>query len=145
MIQALRDLDLWGATSHDKFIPEQFKNATIKDRLAVLQGLLDTDGTVHQDGMSVSLCSASRLLAEDVAWLVRSLGGRARVLPKGTAFNVSVALPDEYPPFRLTRKAERNASEARVQHLPAWHPCCESTSAGRPCSASASRMPTTRT
>ncbi|CAM5251699.1 DEAD/DEAH box helicase [Streptomyces tanashiensis] len=107
MIQALRDLDLWGATSHDKFIPEQFKNATIKDRLAVLQGLLDTDGTVHQDGMSVSLCSASRLLAEDVAWLVRSLGGRARVLPKGTAFNVSVALPDEYPPFRLTRKAER--------------------------------------
>ncbi|MEU7391316.1 helicase-related protein [Streptomyces tanashiensis] len=107
VIRALRDLDLWGATSHDKFIPEQFKNATIKDRLAVLQGLLDTDGTVHQDGMSVSLCSASRLLAEDVAWLVRSLGGRARVLPKGTAFNVSVALPDEYPPFRLTRKAER--------------------------------------
>ncbi|MEV7568253.1 helicase-related protein [Streptomyces tanashiensis] len=107
VIQALRDLELWGATSHDKFIPEQFKNATIKDRLAVLQGLLDTDGTVHQDGMSVSLCSASRLLAEDVAWLVRSLGGRARVLPKKTAFNVSVALPDGYPPFRLTRKAER--------------------------------------
>ncbi|MBB4982780.1 ATP-dependent DNA helicase RecG [Streptomyces sp. SFB5A] len=107
VIQALRDLELWGATSHDKFIPEQFKNATIKDRLAVLQGLLDTDGTVHQDGMSVSLCSASRLLAEDVAWLVRSLGGRARVLPEKTAFNVSVALPDEHPPFRLTRKAER--------------------------------------
>ncbi|ROQ34587.1 ATP-dependent DNA helicase RecG [Streptomyces sp. PanSC19] len=107
VIQALRDLELWGVTSHDKFIPEQFKNATIKDRLAVLQGLLDTDGTVHQDGMSVSLCSASRSLAEDVAWLVRSLGGRARVLPKKTAFNVSVALPDEYPPFRLVRKAER--------------------------------------
>jgi len=29
------------------------------------------------------------------------------VLPKRAAFNVSVALPDEYAPFRLTRKADR--------------------------------------
>ncbi|MEV2196615.1 helicase-related protein [Streptomyces phaeochromogenes] len=107
VIQALRSLDLWGMTSHSKFIPADFKNTSIKNRLALLQGLLDTDGTVHADGMSVSLCSASRRLAEDVAWLVRSLGGRARVLPKRAAFNVSVALPDEYAPFRLSRKADR--------------------------------------
>ncbi|MEU4266991.1 helicase-related protein [Streptomyces sp. NPDC026092] len=107
VIETLRDLDLWGATSHGKFIPEQFKNTSIKSRLALLQGLLDTDGTVHQDGMSVSLCSASPELAADVAWLVRSLGGRARVLPRKAAFNVSVALPDDFPPFRLARKAER--------------------------------------
>ncbi|MEU9391513.1 helicase-related protein [Streptomyces sp. NPDC048324] len=107
VIQTLRDLNLWGVTSHGKFIPDQFKNTTVKNRLAVLQGLLDTDGTINADGMSISLCSASRRLADDVAWLVRSLGGRARVLPKKAAFNVSVALPDEYAPFRLTRKAER--------------------------------------
>ncbi|WP_210588079.1 helicase-related protein [Streptomyces sp. GESEQ-35] len=107
VIQAMRDLNLWGATSHGKFVPEQFKNTSIKNRLALLQGLLDTDGTVGKDGLSVSFCSASRTLADDVAWLVRSLGGRARVLPKKAAFNVSVALPDEYAPFRLTRKAER--------------------------------------
>ncbi|MGW2702529.1 helicase-related protein [Streptomyces sp. NPDC001340] len=107
VIQILRDLGLWGRTSHGKFIPEEFKNTSIKNRLALLQGLLDTDGTVDANGMSISLCSASVRLAEDVAWLVRSLGGRARVLPKKSAFNVSVALPDEYAPFRLTRKAER--------------------------------------
>ncbi|MFD9095977.1 helicase-related protein [Streptomyces collinus] len=107
VIQVLRDLGLWGLTSHDKFVPADFKNTSIKNRLAVLQGLLDTDGTIHRDGMSISLCSASRRLAEDVAWLVRSLGGRARVLPKRNAFNVSVALPDEFAPFRLTRKADR--------------------------------------
>ncbi|MFD6432199.1 helicase-related protein [Streptomyces venezuelae] len=107
VILALRDLGLWGLTSHDKFIPELFKNAPIKSRLALLQGLLDTDGTVGTDGLSISLCSSSIRLAEDVAWLVRSLGGRARVLPKKSAFNVSIALPDEYPPFRLTRKANR--------------------------------------
>ncbi|WP_189874787.1 helicase-related protein [Streptomyces bluensis] len=107
IIETLRDLELWGVTSHGKFIPDKFKNTSIKNRLALLQGLLDTDGTVDQNGMSISLCSASLRLAEDVAWLVRSLGGRARVLPKKAAFNVSVSLPGEHPPFRLTRKAER--------------------------------------
>ncbi|MCT9079760.1 helicase-related protein [Streptomyces fulvoviolaceus] len=107
VIQTLRDLKLWGMTSHGKFVPDEFKNTSIKNRLALLQGLLDTDGTVDKGGLSISLCSASRRLADDVAWLVRSLGGRARVLPKKAAFNVSVALPDEYSPFRLTRKADR--------------------------------------
>ncbi|MGW5779231.1 helicase-related protein [Streptomyces sp. NPDC003863] len=107
VISVLRELGLWGLTSHEKFLPLVFKNTSIKDRLAVLQGLMDTDGTVDAQGTSVSFCSASRLLADDVAWLVRSLGGRARVLPKKAAFNVSVALPDEYVPFRLARKASR--------------------------------------
>ncbi|OKI06729.1 ATP-dependent DNA helicase RecG [Streptomyces sp. CB02923] len=107
VIQALRGLGLWGASSHTKFVPPGYKNAPAKDRLALLQGLMDTDGTVQKTGSAVSFCSASRRLADDVAWLVRSLGGRARVLPEREAFNVSVALPDEYPPFRLARKAER--------------------------------------
>ncbi|MFD9222141.1 helicase-related protein [Streptomyces sp. NPDC060064] len=107
VISALRDLGLWGMTSHAKFVPERYKTASIKDRLAVLQGLMDTDGTVDKNGYSVSFCSASRVLADDVAWLVRSLGGRARVLPKKAAFNVSVELPPEYGPFRLDRKVER--------------------------------------
>ncbi|MDC2949167.1 helicase-related protein [Streptomyces heilongjiangensis] len=107
VIQTLRDLGLWGVTSHGTFVPDVFKNSSIKNRLALLQGLLDTGGTVDLNGLSVSLCSTSPRLAEDVAWIVRSLGGRARVLWKKAAFNVSVALPDEFPPFRLTRKAER--------------------------------------
>ncbi|MFD7501933.1 helicase-related protein [Streptomyces sp. NPDC059850] len=107
VIQALRDFGLWGVTSHEKFVPAAYKNATIKDRLALLQGLMDTDGTVQSDGLDVSYCSASRQLADDVAWLVRSLGGRARVLRKSAAYVVSVGLPDEYVPFRLARKAAR--------------------------------------
>ncbi|MGW2382004.1 helicase-related protein [Streptomyces sp. NPDC001658] len=107
VIQAVRDLNLWGVTSHGKFVPDEFKNTSIKHRLAVLQGLMDTDGTVDKGGLSISFCSVSRRLAEDVAWLVRSLGGRARILPKRAAFNVSVSLPGEYAPFRLRRKAER--------------------------------------
>ncbi|MFJ4839165.1 helicase-related protein [Streptomyces sp. NPDC088746] len=107
VISVLRALHLWGATSHHKFIPPVFMNTTVKHRLAVLQGLMDTGGTVDAQGMCVSFCSASRQLADDVAWLVRSLGGRARVHPKQAAFNVSIAMPAEYVPFRLTRKASR--------------------------------------
>ncbi|MBC2903014.1 helicase-related protein [Streptomyces cupreus] len=107
VIEALRDLRLWGMTSRGTFIPEAFKNTSIKNRLALLQGLMDTDGTVQMDGLAVSLCSASERLAEDVAWLVRSLGGQARILPKRAAFDVSVSLPEEYAPFRLTRKVQR--------------------------------------
>ncbi|MGI5458264.1 helicase-related protein [Streptomyces sp. CA-249302] len=107
IVQTLRDLHLWGVTSHGTFVPDEFKNTSVKNRLALLQGLMDADGTIQADGLSISLCSASRRLADDVAWIVRSLGGRARVLPKRAAFDVSVALPDEYLPFRLTRKADR--------------------------------------
>ncbi|MEV5875633.1 helicase-related protein [Streptomyces sp. NPDC052101] len=105
--QALRDPNPRGETSHGAFVPEEFKNTSVKNRLALLQGLLDTDGTAHTDGMSVSLRSDSRGLADDVAWLVRSLGGRVRVLPKRDAFEVFAALPDEYAPFRLPHKAAR--------------------------------------
>ncbi|MFF2193785.1 helicase-related protein [Streptomyces sp. NPDC058157] len=104
---AIRDLGLLGAASHATFVPGVYKNAPLKDRLAVLQGLMDTDGTLDADGLAMSFCSASQQLAEDVAWLVRSLGGRARVWRKTAAFDVSVALPEEFMPFRLSRKASR--------------------------------------
>ncbi|MER5786314.1 helicase-related protein [Streptomyces mobaraensis] len=113
VINVLRSLGLWGLTSHEKFVPDAFKNASIKNRLAVLQGLMDTDGTVRSTGFSISFCSASKRLADDVAWLVRSLGGRARVLPKASAFNVSIALPEDYPPFRLPRKVARLGSRPK--------------------------------
>ena len=49
-------------------------------RSDVLRGLLDTDGECSKAG-SVLFSSTSRALAEDVVWLARSLGGKARVSP----------------------------------------------------------------
>ncbi|MDX3578511.1 MULTISPECIES: helicase-related protein [unclassified Streptomyces] len=86
-------------------VPAAFRNTSVKNRTALLQGLLDTDGTVGADGLSVTFRAASRLLADDVAWIVRSLGGRARLLPSGEGFEVLLALPEAHPPFRLPRKA----------------------------------------
>lgn len=117
VIQALRAMGLWGLTSHDKFVPDAYRNATVKERLAILQGLMDTDGTIGKTGLGISFCSASERLAGDVAWLARSLGGRARIRPKMNAFEVALTLPKDFVPFRLSRKAGRMAPRTKYDNF----------------------------
>jgi ATP-dependent DNA helicase RecG len=110
VVAALRELGLWGLGGHGKRVPLAYLNAPVKARHAILQGLLDTDRTLNSvQGGNVSFTSASRQLAEDVAWLARSLGGRARCRPVTkvgrTYWMTSLALPNEFLPFRLSRKA----------------------------------------
>ncbi|MGE5746621.1 MAG: LAGLIDADG family homing endonuclease, partial [Solirubrobacterales bacterium] len=111
IIGHLKSLDLMGKESRGKFVPTAYLAAPIDSRHALLQGLMDTDGTVSRAGQNVSFTSVSERLAQDVAWLVRSLGGRARcrrvVRKSGSSWRTSVILPARFPPFRLTRKRER--------------------------------------
>ncbi|MFC6659291.1 LAGLIDADG family homing endonuclease [Deinococcus multiflagellatus] len=75
---ALRTLGLDGKTSAQKFVPAVYKHNAPAIRLAVLQGLLDTDGgPVTQAGRScrVQYTTTSAQLADDVTELVQSLGG----------------------------------------------------------------------
>lgn len=74
--QCLQSDGLWGLYSHEKFIPEHYKMSTIEERWKLLQGLMDTDGTIDTRG-HLSFTSTSQRLAKDVQWLVRSLGGNA--------------------------------------------------------------------
>ena len=117
----LTSLGLMGKTSVEKAVPAAYKAAPIKVRHAVLQGLLDTDGTINaKQGSNVTFTSASRELAEDVAWLARSLGGKARcrsVAKAGGAYSfTSLALPNEFPPFRLRRKANLVKPRTKYAH-----------------------------
>ncbi|MGQ4359039.1 helicase-related protein [Streptomyces sp. SAS_272] len=105
--EGLRDPAAQGSSSPAAGIPDAFKNTSVKNRLAVLQGLLDADGTVGADGLSVMFRTGSGRLADDVAWIVRSLGGRARLSTSAQGVEVCLALPDAHPPFRLPRKAAR--------------------------------------
>ncbi|WP_414507514.1 helicase-related protein [Streptomyces sp. NEAU-L66] len=80
-------------------VPSAYRNAPLKDRLAVVQGLMDAGG-MPAGGAAVYRAAAGPL-ADDLAWLVRSLGGGARLHPvRDGAYDVSVALPAGYPPFR---------------------------------------------
>lgn len=88
-----------------KFIPHEYFVGSVGQRLALLQGLMDTDGTVSENGR-LSFTSSSHQLCDDLACLVRSLGGTAGEIRKHShaeAFRVELWMT--LNPFRLPRKA----------------------------------------
>lgn len=113
-IQALRDLKLLGLKSKDKFIPDVYKYNTKEVRLAILQGLMDTDGYCGANGHCIFYSSSERLI-NDVKELVFSLGGIATVKDKvtrcnGKLFNTYVCYiryNNCSELFRLSRKKNR--------------------------------------
>lgn len=100
------DLKRMGLNCHgdDKQVPAEYKLASVSQRLALLQGLMDTDGTAYQGGCC-SFSSNSLQLAKDVQELVFSLGGSATVSPMCAAYRVNIRL--NLPLFRLPRKRDR--------------------------------------
>lgn len=112
----LRRLGLMGKRSEDKFIPEQYLVGSMEQRVALLQGLLDTDGWIERS-CSVKFSSASRRLAQQVQALVESLGGTAKWTEKVPtiagvehlrAYSLSIRLSERHgtEPFRLGRKVD---------------------------------------
>ncbi len=125
---ALRAVGLEGTGSQTKFVPEAYLYNSADVRLAVLQGLLDSDGgPVAQLGRKcrIQYCTTSPRLRDDVLFLVRSLGGvgywRTRqaegrkpgrvngrpVHHRSDAYVLDLRLPAGIEPFRLARKAEK--------------------------------------
>ena len=108
VLGAIKRLGIHHTRSWSKYIPPDYLCASIEDRLALLQGLLDTDGCAHAG--HVSFTSVSRALVEGVVDLVRSLGGAARLRKRqGTkrqAYIVNIRLP-HLTPFRLSRKVSQ--------------------------------------
>jgi len=120
----LSELNLNNTLSHTKFIPDVYKYSSIEDRLAILQGLMDTDGHCMKSNngnfVGAEYCSVSEQLADDVAEIVHSLGGIVRKSSKigsykkedGTkvlckrAYRLNIKLPEGMNPFRLKRKSD---------------------------------------
>jgi phosphate starvation-inducible PhoH-like protein len=123
----LRELDLAGTSSATKFIPEPYLHNTPEIRIQVLQGLLDSDGrpvTQHGHSCRIQYTTCSERLRDDMAYLVRSLGGvahwrarpaegrkpglaNARPMPcRHDAYVMDVCLPSQIEPFRLPRKRD---------------------------------------
>lgn len=77
---------------NNKHIPEQFLLSSVKDRVDLLKGLIDSDGDVSKECSgtkkgTVSFSSINRVLADDVLQLVRSLGWKATITKKESWFN----------------------------------------------------------
>jgi phosphate starvation-inducible protein PhoH and related proteins len=123
-----RELGLCGGRSETKFVPEAYLYNTAEVRLAILQGLLDSDGgpvTQANRTCRIHYSTASPRLRDDVIFLVRSLGGVAywrtrpaagrspghangRPVPdRHDAHILDLRLPANLEPFRLVRKLEK--------------------------------------
>jgi len=72
----LENLGLLHKRSWEKFIPEQYMNGSFQQRLDILNGILDTDGTISKNG-SISITTSSSLLAKDIQRLAWSIGAVA--------------------------------------------------------------------
>lgn len=70
----LNNLGLKNHLSIEKFIPEIYKTASVRDRMKLLQGLIDTDGYHQKTGTITEYSTSSKQLADDVVDLARSLG-----------------------------------------------------------------------
>lgn len=127
--EALKYYGLDKKKSNTKFIPKEYLLSSPANRLAVLQGLLDTDGTVASSGASFRV--TSKQLAEGVREIALSLGGFASIKSVGvpkryrtdSLFNsklpvweVYLTLPLGVNPFRLERK--RLKTERKYQKNP---------------------------
>lgn len=127
LTEELRRLRLSGTKSATKFIPESYLYNDAATRIAVLQGLLDTDGgpvTQKNRTCRIQYSTVSERLKDDVIFLVRSLGGVAycrkrkaegrkpgfangrAVGYRNDAYVLEIRLPENIEPFRLKRKAQ---------------------------------------
>ena len=94
--------------SGERSIPETYQHASFAQRLALLRGLMDADGSCLKNRSTYHTKSAQ--LAEDVASLVRSLGGAAKVRwynreNEGKGHEAQVTVRLNHCPFWGQRKA----------------------------------------
>jgi len=69
--------------SGNKHVPQIYKTNSREVRLALLAGLVDSDGYLHgQDQSGIEYVSLSQRLTSDVAFIARSLGFAASVKPR---------------------------------------------------------------
>jgi hypothetical protein len=124
---ALMELELWGHHAEEKSIPEVYLLGSIEQRVALLQGLMDTDGTIDKRGVC-SFSTTSPRLVDGFRSLVQSLGGTVTVQSRQTSythkgerrvgrpsFTCMLCVPEWLVPFRLPRKVARLRTDRKYK------------------------------
>lgn len=117
IIKKLKLHKLEGTRSNTKFIPEAYKLSSIPDRYALVRGLMDTDGYKPKGKYSAYYYTISKRLAEDMAFVLRSLGAVVTItsrIPKFTykgkkkegqlAYNLHIKHREPDKIFSMVRK-----------------------------------------
>jgi predicted phage terminase large subunit-like protein len=116
LVPILKQLGVFG----DKHIPQMYLRASAEQRLALLQGLCDSDGYASPEDGGVEFTTTRRILADQVLELICSLGmkaaireGRATLYGKdcGPKYRINWQ-PNQYV-FRIPRKREHQKLATR--------------------------------
>lgn len=125
-VSYIKELGL-NTKAENKHIPTQYLYNTVESRIALLQGLMDTDGHISKDGALIEFTTVSEQLRDDFVTLVQSLGGTCHIRTKipsyiskktgdriygKRSYNIGIKLPKSICPFRLTRKKDRLNAKA---------------------------------
>jgi len=115
----LKSLGMYGKKAHQKFIPDQYKHCSIEQRLELVKGLMDTDGTVGKN-RDVSYTTTSKLLASDLQNILWSLGAKCSMKSRYThytykgvkkqgreSFTLHISYREPKELFSLPRKRDR--------------------------------------
>jgi superfamily II DNA or RNA helicase len=119
----IKKLGLENTKSDTKFIPDIYKYSSIENRLAILRGLMDTDGhcmkSKNGEFNGTEYATTSEQLADDVAEIVHSLGGIVRKKSKvgsytkkgvkhicKVCYRLNIKMPEGINPFKLKRKSD---------------------------------------
>lgn len=118
--EILKQYNLMDKYSYEKEIPEDYIYNKKEIRLAVLQGILDSDGYISKTGLIEFACTSKKLV-EQVGFIVKSLGGvhnpiRSKnshyINPEGkriecrTHYRIGINLPKNIIPCKLKRKKD---------------------------------------
>lgn len=137
LLAEFKKYGLAGKKSQNKFVPENYKINSEDVRLEVLRGLMDSDGSVFVEKKTnkvrTQFYTTSKKLAEDVMFLVRSLGGyaysRKREFDESdshmyeghvikhaqSSYVVDIRLDKN--PFKLKRKADKFDAGVKISYV----------------------------
>lgn len=103
-----------------KYIPKEYLTSSIEDRIELLHGLIDTDGSVDKRDGQISYYTTSKQLSKDFRELIQSLGGICKISTKIPTYTykgekkkgkllyiIYIVLPPEIIPCSLPRKLEK--------------------------------------
>jgi hypothetical protein len=108
----LRNKKMLPIKCENKFIPQEYKICSKKQRLEILAGILDTDGWCRNGGFDITL--KSKQLSNDICFIARSLGFSSYVKPVkkkcynngkiGDYYKTSISGDCSIIPCRIKRK-----------------------------------------
>lgn len=132
----LKQLGLWNRKSHNKFVPNAYKYAPLEERMELIRGLMDTDGTssIREKKYRVGYRTVSPFLRDDLREMLWAIGSKVSICTTGEcvrkrnrnsdklmncreSYGLYIVAPDNRQLFHLSRKKAncQDDSERKVK------------------------------